>query len=47
MASSSGPVVWRCSLRNTIYDVLQARPGWVETEHPTDWEVDFHWADRG
>jgi tubulin polyglutamylase TTLL9 len=40
-----GPIVWRSSLKNTIYDVLKARPGWVETEHPTEW--DFNWADKG
>lgn len=32
-------------MKNTIYDVLKARPGWVETEHPTEW--DFNWADKG
>ncbi|XP_005096344.1 probable tubulin polyglutamylase TTLL9 isoform X2 [Aplysia californica] len=34
---------FRCSLQNTILDVLRARPGWTEvTTH--DWE--FCWCDR-
>lgn len=45
MPRPAGPIVWRCSLSNTIYDVLKARPGWVETDHPTEWS--FNWADRG
>jgi len=32
-----------CSLRNTIYDALRNRPGWVETDSDTDF--DFAWAD--
>uniref|UniRef100_A0A383W9P9 Tubulin--tyrosine ligase-like protein 9 n=1 Tax=Tetradesmus obliquus TaxID=3088 RepID=A0A383W9P9_TETOB len=40
-----GPIVWRSSLKNTIYDVLKARKDWVETEHETEW--DFFWADKG
>lgn len=40
-----GPITWRSSLKNTIYDVLKARPGWVETESEAGW--DFFWADKG
>jgi hypothetical protein len=41
----SGPILWRSSLKNTIYDVLKARDGWQETESDTEW--DFFWADKG
>ncbi|XP_059144422.1 probable tubulin polyglutamylase TTLL9 isoform X1 [Physella acuta] len=35
---------FRCSLQNTILDVLKARPGWVEvTNEGGSW--DFYWAD--
>uniref|UniRef100_A0A2C9JT67 Tubulin--tyrosine ligase-like protein 9 n=1 Tax=Biomphalaria glabrata TaxID=6526 RepID=A0A2C9JT67_BIOGL len=35
---------FRCSLQNTILDVLRARPGWVEiTSEGVGW--DFYWAD--
>ncbi|KAF8063863.1 Ttll9 [Scenedesmus sp. PABB004] len=44
-AARRGPIVWRSSLKNTVYDVLRARPGWQETEHETAW--DFFWADKG
>ena len=40
-----GPVRWRSSLRNTIYDVLLSKKEWVETESETEW--DFFWADKG
>uniref|UniRef100_A0A7S0WWM7 Tubulin--tyrosine ligase-like protein 9 n=1 Tax=Chlamydomonas leiostraca TaxID=1034604 RepID=A0A7S0WWM7_9CHLO len=40
-----GPIRWRSSLRNTIYDVLQSKKEWVETENETEW--DFFWADKG
>jgi tubulin polyglutamylase TTLL9 len=38
-------VVFRCSLHNTIFDVMRSRPGWQETDSDTDW--DFNWADVG
>lgn len=44
-ASRRGPIKWRSSLKNTIYDVLQSKTEWVETESETDW--DFFWADKG
>lgn len=40
-----GPIRWRSSLRNTIYDVLLSKKEWVETESETEW--DFFWADKG
>jgi hypothetical protein len=40
-----GPIKWRSALRNTIYDVLQSKKEWVETDNETDW--DFFWADKG
>ncbi|EFJ49146.1 tubulin tyrosine ligase, partial [Volvox carteri f. nagariensis] len=40
-----GPIRWRSSLKNTIYDVLQSKADWVETDSETDW--DFFWADKG
>jgi len=43
--NNRGPILWRSSLRNTIYDVLKAREGWQEIESDTDW--DFFWADKG
>mmetsp|Transcript_28213 Transcript_28213/g.71956 ORF Transcript_28213/g.71956 Transcript_28213/m.71956 type:complete len:364 (+) Transcript_28213:200-1291(+) len=36
-----GPIRFRTSLHNTIYDVLKAR-GWKETDSDTDWEL--NWA---
>lgn len=45
MPPGSGPIKWRSSLKNTIYDVLQSKSEWVETESETDW--DFFWADKG
>ena len=36
-------VYYRCSLRNTILDVLSAREGWKETTSSIDW--DLNWAD--
>ena len=31
-SSSEGRAVrFRCGMQNTIYDVLKARPGWVES----------------
>jgi hypothetical protein len=44
-AACSGPIRWRSSLKNTIYDVLRSKKEWQETDHPTDW--DFFWADKG
>jgi hypothetical protein len=41
----SGPILWRSSLKNTIFDVLRARKGWQESEPDGDW--DFFWADKG
>ena len=41
----SGPIKWRSTLKNTIYEVLQSKKDWQETEHETDW--DFFWADKG
>lgn len=35
----------RCSTRNTVYEVLKSRPGWVETHDDVDW--DLCWADVG
>jgi hypothetical protein len=43
--ASRGPILWRSSLKNTIYDVLKARRGWQETESESEW--DFFWADKG
>ena len=40
-----GPIRYRSSLRNTIYDVLLSKKEWVETDSETDW--DFFWADKG
>ncbi|KAH9503429.1 putative tubulin polyglutamylase ttll9 [Bulinus truncatus] len=40
----STSIRFRCSLQNTILDVLKARPGWVEvTNEGGAW--DFYWAD--
>ncbi|CAM9615612.1 unnamed protein product [Ectocarpus sp. 4 AP-2014] len=45
-AAVLGPtIVFRCSTRNTVYEVLKARPGWVETQDDVDW--DLCWADVG
>lgn len=43
--TTRGLILWRSSLKNTIYDVLKAREGWQESESDTDW--DFFWADKG
>ncbi|GMH79404.1 hypothetical protein TrST_g8540 [Triparma strigata] len=40
---ASGPVKFRTSFSNTIYDVLCAK-GWEETDSEHDWDV--HWAER-
>ncbi|MEW5300219.1 MAG: hypothetical protein WDW36_003164 [Sanguina aurantia] len=40
-----GPIRWRSALKNTIYDVLQSKADWVETDSDTEW--DFFWADKG
>jgi len=45
MRRRRGPIKWRSSLKNTIYDTLKSKKDWVETEHDTDW--DFFWADKG
>jgi hypothetical protein len=42
--SLSGPIRWRCTLHNVIYEVLRSRAGWIETESETEW--DFMWAER-
>ncbi|XP_039771057.1 probable tubulin polyglutamylase TTLL9 isoform X2 [Ornithorhynchus anatinus] len=34
---------FKCSLVNTILDVLHQRPGWVEVKDEGDW--DFYWCD--
>ncbi|KAI2649912.1 putative tubulin polyglutamylase TTLL9 [Labeo rohita] len=36
---------YRCGLTNTIQDVLNQRPGWVEVKDDGDW--DFNWCDVG
>ncbi|XP_043081259.1 probable tubulin polyglutamylase TTLL9 isoform X1 [Puntigrus tetrazona] len=36
---------YRCGLTNTIQDVLNQRPGWVEMKDDGDW--DFNWCDVG
>lgn len=41
----TGPIRWRSSLKNTIYDVLKSRKGWLETDNEAEW--DFFWADKG
>jgi hypothetical protein len=43
--AAAAAVLWRSFLRNTIYDVLRARPGWREAEPDGPW--DFVWADKG
>lgn len=40
-----GPIKWRSSLHNTIYDVLESKKDWVETDNENEW--DFFWADKG
>ena len=39
-----GPVRFRCTFHNTIYDVFRAR-GWREVDSDTDWDV--AWVDVG
>jgi hypothetical protein len=39
-----GGVRFRCTFKNTIYDVLRAR-GWREVESETDWDV--AWVETG
>lgn len=52
-----GPIRFRTSFRNTIYDVLRERPGWIEASTGDDASVgghtaaahgdwDFQWAER-
>ncbi|XP_053309213.1 probable tubulin polyglutamylase TTLL9 isoform X2 [Spea bombifrons] len=36
-------VRYKCALLNTIADVLQQRPGWVEAKEDGEW--DFYWCD--
>ncbi|XP_073794570.1 probable tubulin polyglutamylase TTLL9 isoform X3 [Danio rerio] len=36
---------YRCGLTNTIQDVLNHRPGWVEVKDDAEW--DFNWCDVG
>ncbi|XP_076840164.1 putative tubulin polyglutamylase TTLL9 isoform X2 [Brachyhypopomus gauderio] len=38
-------VRYKCSLINTILDVLHQRPGWVEVKEDGEW--DFNWCDVG
>ncbi|KAG5507572.1 hypothetical protein JKF63_06521 [Porcisia hertigi] len=38
----TGPIRFRCFLRNTILDVMRCR-GWIETDSESDW--DYYWAD--
>ena len=38
-----GAIKFRCSFKNTIYDVMKNR-GWKETDSETDW--DFQWTER-
>ncbi|KAL7860152.1 hypothetical protein SRHO_G00152990 [Serrasalmus rhombeus] len=38
-------VRFKCSLTNTILDVLHQRPGWVEVKEDGEW--DFNWCDVG
>ena len=42
-------VVYRCAHANTIRDVLQQRPGWLEggDGYGSDEDWDLHWADTG
>eukprot|EP00752_Nemacystus_decipiens_P001650 g1604.t1 len=44
-AALTPTIVFRCSTRNTVYEVLKSRPGWVETHDDVDW--DLCWADVG
>ena len=41
--SGSGPVRFRTTFRNCIYDMFRSR-GWLETESDTDWDV--AWVDK-
>jgi hypothetical protein len=43
-AERTGPVRFRTTFRNVIYDVFKAR-GWRETDSETDWDV--AWIDTG
>uniref|UniRef100_A0A4W4F3V5 Tubulin--tyrosine ligase-like protein 9 n=1 Tax=Electrophorus electricus TaxID=8005 RepID=A0A4W4F3V5_ELEEL len=38
-------VRYKCSLMNTVLDVLHQRPGWVEVKEDGEW--DFNWCDVG
>lgn len=38
-------VLFRTSLRNTVYDVMSSNPGWEEADNEDDWDI--HWADVG
>ncbi|XP_055043938.2 probable tubulin polyglutamylase TTLL9 isoform X1 [Misgurnus anguillicaudatus] len=40
-----GRIRYKCSLTNTIQDVLYHRPGWVEVKEDGEW--DFNWCDVG
>ncbi|XP_056305040.1 probable tubulin polyglutamylase TTLL9 [Danio aesculapii] len=44
-AESRSCIRYRCGLTNTIQDVLNHRPGWVEVKDDADW--DFNWCDVG
>lgn len=36
-------ILFRCSQRNTVHEVMRSRPGWKETEDDVDWDI--NWAD--
>jgi len=38
-------ILFRTSLRSTVLDVMDARPGWRETDSDTDWDI--NWSDIG
>ncbi|ESO96908.1 hypothetical protein LOTGIDRAFT_214448 [Lottia gigantea] len=40
---SDRAIRYKCSLQNTILDVLRERPGWQESTGEMDW--DFYWCD--
>lgn len=38
-------VIFRTSLRNTVYDEMSSLRGWQESEDDMDWDI--NWADVG
>lgn len=42
--SENRTIRFRCTMQNTIYDVLKNRPGWVEVTGDAEW--DFIWSDK-